>query len=255
MPPSERRSGASSAAVREVLGQAAKCWGCLGSKALLERAHGHGEKSQCFRWLCAGREFPCAGPQVFAKGSAALEPPHLRFRSRRGHVAPRRLLGVGPSYPARFSSLAGRRRRRRRRARCLPGLVVFRGWRRGALLPGNRLSMRPVGSVPCCVTVLVVLRGLRKWRRWSCVLGSLSLGCRLVCPSGLGEQRDVKRNHTSPSRIGSFVKTLRFIIKLQPFSPINPFHPSRPGWSRGEAGLAVQGLGPSSRSRNTRDPR
>lgn len=162
-----------------------------------------------------GRECPRAGPQVFAKGSAVLEAPHLRFRSRRGHLALRRLLGVGPSYRARFSSRAGRRRRRH--ARCLLGLVVFRGWRRVALLPGNRLSMRPVGSVPCCVMVLVVLRELRKWRRWSCVLGSLSLGCRLVCPSGLGEQRDVKRNHTSPSRIGSFLKTLRFIIKLQPF--------------------------------------
>lgn len=159
-----------------------------------------------------GREFPCAGPQVFAKGAAALEPPHLRFRSRRGHVAPRRLLGVGPSYPAGFSSQAGGRVR----ARCLLGLVVFRAWRRGAQLPGNRLWMRPVGSVPCCVVVLVVLRELRKWRRRSCVPGSLSPGCRLVGPCGLGEQRGVRRNHTSPSRIGSFLQTLRFIIELQP---------------------------------------
>lgn len=110
-----------------------------------------------------GRESPCASPRVFGEGSTALAPPHLRFRPRRGHLAPRRLLGVGPGCPARFSSPAGPRRRRR--ARCLLGLVVFRGWRRGALLPGNRLSlrlyseMRPVGPVPRCVMVLVVFCG------------------------------------------------------------------------------------------------
>lgn len=107
-----------------------------------------------------GREFSCAGRQVFGKSSTLLPPSHPSFRSRRGHLAPRRLLGVGRSCPARFSSQTGRRKRRR--THCLLGLVVFRGWRPIALLPRNRLSlrlcseMRLVGSVSRCVMVLVV---------------------------------------------------------------------------------------------------
>lgn len=138
------QGGASSAAVLEVPGQAAKCWGSLRCKALLGRPHGHSEKSQ--RLCCRGREFP-----------AALPPPHSRFRSRRGHLAPRSLLGVGPGCPALFSSRTDPWRRRS--ARCLLGLVVFRGWRPVALRRHN--ETRPGGSVPRGVMVPVVLCGKR----------------------------------------------------------------------------------------------
>lgn len=97
-----------------------------------------------------GRESPCAGPQVFAKGSAALEPPHLRFRSRRGHVAPRRLLGVGPSSPARFSSREGSAEAEARAVPAgscsLPGLAA----RRAASRESALAAARGLGALLCC---------------------------------------------------------------------------------------------------------
>lgn len=97
-----------------------------------------------------GRESPCAGPQVFEKGSAALEPPHLRFRSGCGHVAPRRLLGVGPSSPARFSSREGSAEAEARAmlaGSCsLPGLAA----RRAASRESALAAARGLGALLCC---------------------------------------------------------------------------------------------------------